>query len=103
MTKAQQRQKEWTERIANYRTSGQTMSVWCHSHGVTPHQLKYWLRKLDPVTPRTSAPRFIPVTLTPQSPVASLTLRIGPASIDMQEGFSPELLRQIVRALENLC
>lgn len=103
MTKAQQRQKEWTERIANYRTSGQTMSVWCLSHGVTPHQLKYWLRKIDPVPSRTSAPHFIPVTLTPKSPLAPLTLRIGPASIDVQEGFSPELLRQIVQALETLC
>lgn len=103
MTKAQLRQKEWTERFADYRTSGQTLSDWCHSHEVTPHQLKYWLRKIDPMPPRASAPRFIPVTLTPQSPLAPLTLRIGPAAIDLHEGFSPELLRQIVRTLETLC
>lgn len=103
MTKAQQRRKEWGERIADYRASGQSMSVWCERHEVTQHQLKYWLRKIDPITPRTSAPVFIPVTMSSKSSSAPLNLRIGPTSIDVQEGFSPELLRQIVRALEMPC
>ncbi|MBW4085838.1 IS66 family insertion sequence element accessory protein TnpB [Paenibacillus sp. S150] len=103
MTKAEQRQYEWTERIRDYRSSGLTMSVWCEAQGLTLHQLKYWLRKIDSSQPRSSTPSFIPVTVSPRSSPPALTLRIGPASLDVQEGFSPELLRQVVQALEALC
>ncbi|WP_245590527.1 IS66 family insertion sequence element accessory protein TnpA [Aneurinibacillus terranovensis] len=48
-----ERLKEWEERIATYRASGQSTKEWCEAHGVKPHQLWYWLRKLksteDPV------------------------------------------------------
>ena len=47
MTKAEQRQQQWTERIRDYQASGRTMSAWCDAQGVTLHQLKYWLRKID--------------------------------------------------------
>uniref|UniRef100_UPI00406CA2CF hypothetical protein n=1 Tax=Paenibacillus sp. FSL E2-0178 TaxID=2921361 RepID=UPI00406CA2CF len=52
--------------------------------------------------PRSSSPSFIPVTVSPPSMPPFLTLRIGLASLDVQEGLSPELLRQIVRALQTL-
>ncbi|MBE0339745.1 IS66 family insertion sequence element accessory protein TnpB [Paenibacillus sp. 28ISP30-2] len=103
MTKAERRQHQWTERIRDYRASGLTMSAWCEAQGVTLHQLKYWLRKMDSSIPSTSTPHFIPVTVSSPSSSPSLTLRIGLASLDVQEGFSPELLRQVVQALETLC
>ncbi|MBU8763807.1 hypothetical protein KM868_09895 [Micrococcus luteus] len=103
MTNAEQRQYEWTERIRDYRASGLSMSAWCEAQGLTLHQLKYWLRKIDSSQPCSSSPSFIPVTVSPRSSSSSLTLRIGPASLDVQTGFSPELLRQVVQALEALC
>jgi hypothetical protein len=99
MTNAEQRQYEWTARIRDYRASGLTMSAWCEAQGLTLHQLKYWLRKIDSSQPRSSSPSFIPVTVSPRSSPSALTLHIGPASLDVQAGFSPELLRQVVQAL----
>ncbi|WP_408634747.1 IS66 family insertion sequence element accessory protein TnpA [Paenibacillus zanthoxyli] len=78
MTKAELRQHQWTERIMDYRASGLTMSAWCQMQGVTLHQLKYWLRKIDSERTPTFPPHFIPVTVSPQSPLTSLTLRMGP-------------------------
>ncbi|MEK4877003.1 MULTISPECIES: IS66 family insertion sequence element accessory protein TnpA [Paenibacillus] len=103
MTNAEQRQYEWTERIRDYRASGLTMSAWCEAQGLTIHQLKYWLRKIDSSQPHSFAPSFIPVTVSPLSSPSSLTLRIGRTSLEVQAGFSPELLRQVVQALEHLC
>ncbi|MGM0882959.1 MAG: IS66 family insertion sequence element accessory protein TnpA [Bacillota bacterium] len=49
------RNQEWTERIANYQSSGLTMAAWCAEHHVTLHQLKYWLRKLSPRSRKSKA------------------------------------------------
>ncbi|WP_397386675.1 IS66 family insertion sequence element accessory protein TnpA [Paenibacillus sp. MMS20-IR301] len=103
MIKAEQRQYEWTERIRDYRASGRTMAAWWEAQGGTLHQLKYWLRKIDSSVPSTSTPHFIPVTVSPPPRAPSLTLRFGPATLDVREGFSPELLRQVVQALEPIC
>lgn len=78
MIKAKRRQNEWIERIRDYRASGLTMAAWCETQGLNLHQLKYWLRKIDSSPPCSSSP-------------SSLTLRIGPASLDVQAGFSPEI------------
>lgn len=56
----------------------------------------------DPV----STARFIPVTVTelaaPLAPV-SLVIHVGPASITLQKGFDPQLLRKAVEALSPSC
>ncbi|MGO4268503.1 IS66 family insertion sequence element accessory protein TnpB [Paenibacillus sp. TAF58] len=59
MTTKEQRRKEWSARIEDYRTSNLSMTAWCEAHHVTKEQLKYWLRKLklvhseveDPISP----------------------------------------------------
>lgn len=108
MTKRVQRQNNWAKRIADYKASGLTMAAWCSANQVTLEQLKYWTRKLkniassDPV----STARFIPVTVTelaaPLAP-ASLVIHVGPASITLQKGFDPQLLREAVEALSPSC
>jgi hypothetical protein len=108
MTKRAERQNEWTKRIAAYKASGLTMAAWCNANQVTLEQLKYWTRKLkniaspDPV----STARFIPVTVTePVAPYAAalLVIHVGPASITLQKGFDPQLLREAVEALSPSC
>jgi hypothetical protein len=44
MTKAE-RQKEWANRIAEYRASGQSVKEWCAANNVKPERLWYWLRR----------------------------------------------------------
>ncbi|WP_442955670.1 IS66 family insertion sequence element accessory protein TnpA [Paenibacillus sp. IITD108] len=66
MTKKEHRREERTERIANYKVSGQAMKVWCASQGVTKDTLRYWLRTLKsghtPAAPKRAS--FVPLTLS---------------------------------------
>ena len=103
-----QRLQDWTTKITNFKTSGLTMPAWCQAHGQTPHQLKYWLRKLNPSSSSAPSPAtWLPLTLThptdSSSPVTFLVVRVGHAGIEVTDGFNPELLRNIVRALELPC
>ncbi|MCP3774334.1 IS66 family insertion sequence element accessory protein TnpB [Paenibacillus sp. MZ04-78.2] len=108
MSKRDQRQNEWAERIAAYQASGLTMAAWCSDNHVTLEQMKYWTRKLKKiaVSDTVSSARFIPVTVTePATPPASssLVIHVGPASITLQKGFDPQLLREAVEALRPSC
>lgn len=40
MTNKEQRRQEWTARIEDYKSSGQTMAVWCCANGRSIEQLK---------------------------------------------------------------
>ncbi len=108
MTKKDQRRREWMTRIADYKASGLTMAAWCTANLVTLEQLKYWTRKLKAsIDTASEAPRFIPVSVaesvSPRISTSSLVVHIGHASISLQRGFDPRLLREAVEALSETC
>lgn len=109
MTNKEQRRQEWTARIKDYKTSGQTMTVWCSANGCSIEQLKYWLRKLKNASIAEAA--SVPVRWTSLStndapaftPSPPLIVHVGPLRIELQPGFDPGLLLSVVKALQPLC
>lgn len=115
MTK-EERRKMWDSRIAEYRSSGQSVKEWCTANNIKPERMWYWLRRdktrsVKHKTPSTQstnqATQWLAVEVSQQSPKgqhASLVLiRIGEACIEVRPGFDPSLLSQIVRLLTTLC
>ncbi len=41
------KQKLWTERVNDFRSSGLTCKAWCDEHQVSSSTMGYWVRKLD--------------------------------------------------------
>ncbi|MGG1556482.1 IS66 family insertion sequence element accessory protein TnpA [Paenibacillus ferrarius] len=111
MSTKDQRRNEWIARIAEYKASGLTMSAWCSANNRSVEQLKYWLRKLKSFssssTQQVPSPQWVPLNLAPSVASANLGLplvvRVGQASIELYPGFNPQLLREIVQALESSC
>lgn len=100
----EQLRQRWAARIPDDRSSSLTMAAWCARHQIRVDQLKDWLyrRKLQNPpfsTASTAGPRFLPLTVTKPSP--TLTVRVGSARIDLKPGFDPQLLKAVVRALED--
>lgn len=99
-------QSQWEARIAAYRTSGQTMKVWCVEQGIKVDQLKYWLYKRNRSVRTEASATWLPVRVdasTEMSEEASLAVQVGTARIEIQPGFSATLLREVVRALSSPC
>lgn len=112
MTSREQRRQLWAARIADFRASGLTMSAWCAANHCTIDQLKYWLYKAKnlPSSPSSASPtRWVPLMVTDPHPTTddappSLVVCIGKARIELQNGFDPGLLRDVVRVLwESSC
>ncbi|MGG4345112.1 IS66 family insertion sequence element accessory protein TnpA [Paenibacillus lautus] len=98
-------QEIWENRIAAYQESGQTMKAWCAEQNLTVHQLKYWLSKAQRQhSPAATSTTFRAVAVTaPEAESASLWVKVGSARIAVRPGFEPQLLRDVVAALETLC
>jgi hypothetical protein len=95
----------WRERFERFAADKQNIGAWCEAQGVAVHQFYYWRRRLA-TAPQTSdnAGAWCVVdfveTAPPAASTAGITLHIGSASIDLQVGFDPSLLRAVVQALE---
>ncbi|GMA48653.1 hypothetical protein GCM10025857_39630 [Alicyclobacillus contaminans] len=111
MTKAElaELRELWRARVADFRASGQTGAAWCAAHQIKEHQLWYWVGKFKAEAQERSAsepqPRFIPVHVQEADKDAhtSLSVRVGLAVIEVQAGYNPDLLRDVVRTLAALC
>ncbi|SMF25568.1 hypothetical protein SAMN02744102_02225 [Paenibacillus barengoltzii] len=97
------RQQEWMERLADYRASGLTMRAWCEARQVSFHKLRYWLRATKQQESAPAAASFVPLTVSEAAETgASLVVRVGEARIELEPGFNPQLLRDVVQALKGL-
>ena len=105
MTKLEQ-QKEWENRIDQYRASGQSVKQWCAANNVKPGRLWCWLRKFKANNDASlmQSNQWLPVEVRDCSPMDNaLLIRVGEACIQVKTGFDPALLTQVVRTLITLC
>src|SRR5579875_699859 len=113
MTKAELEdlRKLWRARVTDFRASGLTGAAWCAAHQVKEHQLWYWVSKLkleighEGGQPNDGQPRFIPVRMeesTVEVADKPLSVRVGPAVIEVSPGYDSDLLRDVVRTLASL-
>jgi transposase len=96
--------KEWEQRVARWRRSGQTASDFAAAEDLHPRTLTWWSSALKRASRRTAAPRFVEVVAPRAAPATS------PASIEVLirdqirlrvcGDFEPALLRRVVAALE---
>jgi hypothetical protein len=71
-----ERTQLWQERVAQLQASGVTQRAYAMEHGLSEHQVSYWVRRLT-IPP--AAPALLPVQVAPSpSPVpaeAAMSLR----------------------------
>lgn len=113
-TARQRRLLEWSQKIAECRSSGLSVSRWCSDHGINLKTYYRWQKKVFAEMVKRqefcqqetedSKPRFaeLPATqeeLKSREPVA--TVRMGQASLEVYEGASPEIISVLCRVLKH--
>lgn len=66
------KEKEWQERVAQWRASGLSQHAFALEHGFSQRQVSYWSRRLADAQP---APRFVPVRVTSAGAPGMISLR----------------------------
>ena len=97
MTKVE-RQNIWAARVAEFKSSGQSVLTWCAEQDVKAHQLWYWLRK-EKQESAENALSWLPLDLSDAGLQISLLVRVGRVAVEVRPGFDPKLLVDVVKTL----
>ncbi|WP_171689496.1 IS66 family insertion sequence element accessory protein TnpA [Paenibacillus germinis] len=102
-------QKKWEAHIATFRSNGEKATKWCTANQVNRRQLYNWMKRLSGSSAASTVAKsttFLSVEIAPEAEPeepASLRIRLGAAVIEVEAGFNPALLRDVVRALQTVC
>ncbi len=101
-----ERRQQWKVKIEAYRASGLSAKEFCKQHNIKVRQLYYWLRKETLKEEAGSTVQWLPVNLSGQEDTSLsdfLTVKVGPAVIEVRQGFNEKLLLDVVKVLSTLC
>ena len=106
---------EWSQRVADCRSSGLSVSRWCTEHDIKPKTYYTWQKKvfaamieqqkLQMMETTGAETRFVelspaaPEPTRDGKPVASV--HVGEVSLDVYEGASPEIVTALCRVLSH--
>jgi hypothetical protein len=92
----------WSERIAEWETSGLSQSTFCQQHGLVYGTFIYWRSHLKKFNTKAVQPpiSFLAVTCKPAKQSTLILKLNGQHSIELKSGFDPELLREVVQAVQ---
>lgn len=91
-----------TKQVESYRNSGMTARVWCEENQVSIHTLKYWIQKLNRQEKVHHNPKWVSL-VQEQTLSYSITIHIGSAALEVNSGFDPQLLAQVIKVLQATC
>ena len=116
-TKAQRNLMEWSQRVADCRSSGQSVTRWCAEHNVKPKTYYNWQKKVfaamlaqQQAELSDASPKFAelppptdekqPTTTEKQTDLVA-SIRIGDAALDVYSGASAEIVSALCKVLSH--
>lgn len=88
--------EQWAAKISTWRESGLSMAAWCREHDESYYRFTYWRKRLEPKTQTRG--RFIELNWKS----ASLNLECNGFSLQIEAGFDPVLLRDVLAVLKTV-
>jgi len=99
----------WTERIEEFKKSGQTKKLWCMNNNVSIKTFYGWFKKLSAKkTPRANTQNQF-VLAQPVAEVmggkneAGVSIKINHTEILVHRGFCEETLSGVIRVVSRIC
>jgi hypothetical protein len=93
--------EEWKLRIEEYRASGLSAREWCERNGVSQHKLRYWIERSREYPEKVDWTRV--EIADSDTGEGGVSIRIGAACIEVQEGFNRTLLYDVLHVVMSAC
>ena len=99
--------KTWEEKINQFKQSGQNQTVWCKEKGINLRTFNKWYNKFKNQAPANQAAQgvqnWIPLEIVEKTSNLPLNIKVGKVVIEVNEGFNPKLLSDVVKVLGATC
>ena len=97
---------EWKQRVAQCRSSGQTVTRWCQEHGIAKKTYYRWEREIVGLAIEQEGeaqPRFAELPAPKREPEGSLVaaIQIGETHLEVYDGASPEVVAALCQVLSH--
>ena len=97
---------EWKQRVAQCRSSGQTVTRWCQEHGIVKKTYYRWEREVVGLAVQQAGeaqPRFAELPAPKREPEGSLVaaIQIGETHLEVYDGASPEVVAALCQVLSH--
>ena len=108
------RMEEWKQLLLDFQSSGMKLYEWCESRNVTKDMYYYWLRKIreqacDELESNsnqnhalTSFKKLEVITPVPNT-TAAVIIRLGGATVEINEGTTQQTIQAVLLALQSVC
>jgi len=110
MKSAKENQEYWWNHLAALQRSGLSRRAYCQQNNLKISSLDYWRNKCKPsstaVARRDGGNRWVTLQVGDQpiaGPGARIRLRIGRFAIEVEPGFDPKLLADVLRVAGSAC
>jgi hypothetical protein len=97
--------RDWDKLIEEFKTSGKSQAQWCREKNLKIKAFSYQYRKRRRITqnkPCDEQINWMPVKLE-QLTSTKLSVRVGKAIIEIENGYNERLLQSVVKSLEAIC
>jgi transposase-like protein len=102
------KQTRWLDLVQRWQRSQLTIREFCERHHVSEASFFSWRRVLrqrglldEPIAAKADSAAFVNLTLpTEPAAVSAIELVVGDRLLRVRPGFDPDMLRQLVRLLE---
>ncbi len=93
---------EAREMVKAFAASGESNAEFAKRHGLKVERVRRWLRNLGEDDRKSAAPTFAPVRLVERVPErrGAVEVIVGTRVVRVGTGFSPDLLCEVIAALE---
>ena len=101
--------EHWRQHVEAFSYSGLTRNAYCQKNGIRVYQLDYWRKKFKNSNPSAIAndrKEWVPLQICEERPANKSTgiqLRIDRFTVEIEPGFNPELLSQVLRIVGSAC
>ena len=101
--------KFWRQHVQAFTDSRKTRVAYCRENRIKTHRLDYWRRKQKESTAeenQVSRKDWIPLQIHEDQAIGKGTgirLHIGRLTIEVEPGFNPELLTEVIRIVGTAC
>lgn len=106
MKATNEQRNQWLKKIEDFKSSEKTKVAWCKEKNISISTFNYWNKKFKKESKQENK-NVDWISINPNEPIktsmkSNITIKIGCASIEINEAINPDFLFQVFKTIKTL-
>lgn len=95
-------EKEWMAIVKDFKNSNCQLTSWCRDKEISKSSIYPYIKKFT-IKDMPIEPQWAEINIPKTTELSSITLKVGSITLDLKNGFSRELLSDVLSVVLTLC